>query len=354
MVQAAQKAKNLEMKENLVCFTQTDINLIHLIAYDLWSPLSAIQVCLEILQNESNISLKSRQKLLYTGIQNIKFLQDLVQNCIDLSQLNSEDSCEIFSFSNNALAKTLEKILPLYQVRNFNYLVKQQDLSWEKNESTLEYICKNDIAIISHELRTPLCTIQICLESLINSSQISNSHKEYEQEMLEIASNDLERLKQLVKDFFMLARLQNGQLYQHQEFVEFSAVIELAIIAFQNLRSGQKLPKISLELPVDLPKIKTDSDKLLEVIIKILDNSYKFTPSEGEIKIQVQHLKQDKEKLANLSIVKDNQFLEVIISDTGRGISPNNLKKVFNCFYQEENALQRTTNGSRKVRSNLF
>ena len=314
MVQAIQKAENLATKRNLELFSQREINFINIIAYEFWNPLSALQVCLETLKNESCICIKYKQKLVRMGIQNIKFLRDLVQNCLNFSQLKSEESSDFFCFQKNVLTKTLESILPLYQVRNFTYLVKQkqQNLSLkESKQIALEDIYRNNIAIISHELRTPLCTIQICLESLINSSEISNKYKEYEQEILEIASNDLDRLKQLIKNFFMLARLKNGQLYQHKEFIDISAVIELAIIAFKNQKSGYELPKINIELPFDLPKIKTDSDRLVEAIMKILDNAYKFTQPEGEIKIQVQQLKQKKEQLPNLSIVEDNQFLEV-------------------------------------------
>ena len=150
----------------------------------------------------------------------------------------------------------------------------------------------------------------------------------------------------MIKDFFTLARLQQGQLFYSQEFVELRVVLELAIAGLKIKKSGQFLPKINLKLPSYLPKIKTDEDRLVETITKLLDNACKFTDPQGEITIQVQVIKNNKEQLSNCFTERDDLFLEVIISDTGRGISPNNLQAIFNCFYQEENALKRTVNGT--------
>ena len=96
---------------------------------------------------------------------------------------------------------------------------------------------------------------------------------------------------------------------------------------------------------MDLPQIKTNEDRLVEAITKLLDNACKFTQPQGEITIQVQLLKRKTEQLSSVSRDQENQLLEVIISDTGRGIAPHNLKAIFNCFYQEENYLKRTVNG---------
>ncbi len=164
--------------------------------------------------------------------------------------------------------------------------------------------------------------------------------------MLKIALDDLERLRQLIKDFFTLARLQQGQLYYSQESVELLAILELAIAGLKIQKSGQFIPKINLKIPSNLPKIKTDEDRLVETITKLLDNACKFTEPQGEITIKVQLLKKNQEQLSSSFNYQDNLFLEVIIADTGRGISPNNLQAIFNCFYQEENALKRTVNGT--------
>jgi signal transduction histidine kinase len=78
--------------------------------------------------------------------------------------------------------------------------------------------------------------------------------------------------------------------------------------------------------------VRADGDWLVEVLAKLIDNACKFTPSSGKITIK--------------AISSVQETLEVIISDTGRGIEPNRLEIVFDRFYQEEGALRRTTGGT--------
>ena len=348
MTQAIKEARNLELQEKLVVFQRRETHLIRIVGYELWNPLSTIQVCLETLANESLMSTESKQILLDTAIQDVYYLRQLITECINASELESEGKRDRSGEIDNILQETLSGILPLYQVKDLAYLAKQKEQDLNSNEcpgETLEHIRHNFIAIVGHELRTPLCTIEVCLESLTLELETSHQDEAYQQEMLAIALNDLERLKQLIKNFFTLARLQQGQLYQHQEYVEVESILELALTGFKNKKSGHRLPTIRLELPLDLPKIKTNGDRLVEAITKLLDNACKFTQPQGEIIIQVQLLNKKTEQLSSLSRAEDNQLLEVIISDTGRGIAPHNLKAIFNCFYQEENALKRTVNG---------
>ena len=348
MAQAIKEARNLELQEELAVFQRRETNLIAIVGYELWNPLSTIQVCLETLANESLMSTESKQILLDTAIQDVYYLRQLITECINASELESEGKRDRSGEIENILQETLSGILPLYQVKDLAYLVKQKEQDLNSNEcqgETLEHIRHNFIAIVGHELRTPLCTIEVCLESLTLELETSDRDEAYQQEMLAIALNDLERLKQLIKNFFTLARLQQGQLYHHQEYVEVQSILELALTGFKNQKSGHRLPTIKLELPLDLPKIKTNGDRLVEAITKLLDNACKFNHPQGEITIQVQLLNKKTEQISSLSRVEDNQLLEVIISDTGRGIAPHNLEAIFNCFYQEENALKRTVNG---------
>ncbi len=347
MAQRTKQAQNPKWQEELVIFQRRETDLIAIVGYELWNPLSTIQVCLETLANESSISVESQQFLLDTAIQDVYDLRQLINECINVSELESEAERDRSREIANILQETLGEILPLYQVKDLAYLVKQkeQDLNFSEEEETLEHIRHNFIAIVGHELRTPLCTIEVCLESLTLQLEASEQDETYQKEMLAIALNDLERLKKLIKDFFTLARLQQGQLYHHQEYVEVSAILELALTGFKNQKSRRRIPRIKLELPLDLPKIKTNGDRLVEAITKLLENACKFTQPQGEITIQVQLRNRTTEQLSGLSKAEDNQLLEVIISDTGRGIAPHNLKAIFNCFYQEENYLKRTVNG---------
>ncbi|MBF2097203.1 MAG: GAF domain-containing protein [Gloeomargaritaceae cyanobacterium C42_A2020_066] len=187
----------------------------------------------------------------------------------------------------------------------------------------------NLIAIIGHELRTPLSTVQVCLESFASDPDMPAAPR---QEMLATAMQDTERLHKLIQDFLTLSRLESGRVRWHLEPITLQECVDLALSSLRARRHPETLPKLSLQLPEGLPLIRTDGEGIVEVLAKLLDNACKFTGPEGVITIQAGR--------------REAQMLEVVVSDTGRGIEPSQLEAVFDRFYQEENALRRTVGGT--------
>jgi DICT domain-containing protein/signal transduction histidine kinase len=187
----------------------------------------------------------------------------------------------------------------------------------------------NLVAITGHELRTPLSTIQVCLESLASEPDMS---PELRQVMLNTALTDAERMRKLVQDFLTLSRLESGRVEWHPEALSVQECVELAISNIRARRTEGERPKITVDIPEDLPLVRADGEWLVEALAKLLDNACKFTSPQGEVTIRTR--------------VNGSPMLEVTVSDTGRGIEPNRLEDVFDRFYQEEGALRRTTGGT--------
>lgn len=185
----------------------------------------------------------------------------------------------------------------------------------------------NLIAIIGHELRTPLSTIQVCLESL---SQEPDMLPELRSVMLDTALADAERLRTLVQDFLRLSHLESGRVKWAWESLDLKECIELAMSSIRSHQSD--LPQMITEIADDLPLIRVDGEWLVELLSKLLDNACKFTPATGTVTITVKST--------------NDHTLEVVISDTGRGIEPKRLEAIFERFHQEEGALRRTTGGT--------
>ncbi|MGF1602946.1 MAG: DICT sensory domain-containing protein [Thermosynechococcaceae cyanobacterium] len=191
----------------------------------------------------------------------------------------------------------------------------------------LEQTRSHLIAVVGHELRTPLSTIQVCLESLDQEPEMPG---EYRQALLEPALEDSERMRKLVQDFLILSRLEGEQLYDQTDWVQLQDSVDLALSAIQIGRPHRILPTVDIELMPDLPLIQVDSEGLGEVLRRLIDNACRFTEADGRVLIEA-HLQ--------------NSSLEVIISDTGRGIEPGNLQTIFDPFHQEENFLRRSVGG---------
>lgn len=187
----------------------------------------------------------------------------------------------------------------------------------------------NLIAITGHELRTPLSTIQVCLESLATEPDMP---WELRQVMLSTALSDSERMRKLVQDFLTLSSLESGQVQWHPESLSLEECVELALSRTRSRAAMEVQPKITSLVSEDLPLVRADGDWLVEVISKLLDNASKFTPPQGKITIT--------------AACRDDEIIQVTVTDSGRGIEPQRLELVFDRFYQEEGSLRRTVGGT--------
>jgi hypothetical protein len=139
-------------------------------------------------------------------------------------------------------------------------------------------------------------------------------------------------MQKLIQDFLTLSNLESGRVEWHPESLPLEECIELALSRVRARSSLEALPQIITKVPEHLPLVRADGDWLVEVLAKLLDNACKFTPPQGQIKIEAH--------------CNGGSMLEVTVADTGRGIEPNRLEVVFDRFYQEEGALRRTTGGT--------
>lgn len=195
--------------------------------------------------------------------------------------------------------------------------------------AALERTRSNLIAITGHELRTPLSTIQVCLESLATEPDMPQKLR---QTMLDSALEDAERMRKLVQDFLTLSRLESGRIEWNLESLSLEECIDLSLSSIHAQQNQDSYPEITVELPPRLPLVRADGEWLVEVLVKLLNNACKFAAADEVVMIRAHQ--------------RDDQLLEVVVADTGRGIEPDRLEVVFDRFYQEEGALRRTTGGT--------
>ena len=196
----------------------------------------------------------------------------------------------------------------------------------------VERVQSNLIAIVGHELRTPLTTIRVCLESLATEPHIPSEIKD---SLLDTALADTERLAQLIQNFLTLSKLEEGRAYQNIEPLTIDYALDLALRQIKTTARIENLPEIEIQLEPELPTVLADADGAIDVFNKLLDNACKFTPAEGKIIVT-----------SNVLETETENQLEIIISDTGRGIEPEQLETIFNRFAQSENYLRRTVSGA--------
>ena len=173
----------------------------------------------------------------------------------------------------------------------------------------------------SHELRTPLTAMQAIL-GMIRTKR--RSPEEYEQ-ALDDLSEEADRLRSLVENLLRLAR-DEKQIHAPHEPVDLSTLLQDVCDSMRPLAEAKRLSLIC-----DSPDHLTtpgDSDDLIRLFVNLLDNAIKYT-ERGEIKVNAK---------------KDGNHIVVIVTDTGIGISPEHLPRLFDRFYRVDQS--RNTRGA--------
>lgn len=182
---------------------------------------------------------------------------------------------------------------------------------------------KRFVADASHELRAPLTAIQGNLELL---KRHPDKPPAEQSEAVSEANREAERLAHLVADLLALARADAGVSLRRQR-VELDRVLLDSFSAAKHLASGQSIEIGALE-PV---LVEGDPDRLQELFLILLDNALRYTPADGRITLELRR----KERAA-----------EVTVRDTGVGIAPEDLPRVFERFYRADPARARDPGGT--------
>ncbi|MFO8038243.1 MAG: PAS domain S-box protein [Sodalinema sp.] len=185
------------------------------------------------------------------------------------------------------------------------------------------------IATVSHELRTPLTSVlgfaSIVLEKLEDKvfpllpqgDRQAQRHQERVRQNLNIIVSEAERLTTLINDVLDIAKMEAGKVEWNQEPLSVLEVLERAIAASSSLFERENLQLIT-DFPEQLPPVLGDGDRLIQVVINLLSNAVKFTET-GEITCRA---------------CCENSQIRVEVQDTGIGIAPEDLTKVFEKFKQ--------------------
>ncbi|MBU7587182.1 MAG: PAS domain S-box protein [Nostoc sp. TH1S01] len=181
------------------------------------------------------------------------------------------------------------------------------------------------LAVLSHELRTPLNPILGWI-TLLRTRKL-------DQEKTAIALETIERnaklQTQLIGDLLDISRILQGKLTLTISPVDLATIIAAAQETVR-LAAEAKSIEIYTEIPPDIPSFMGDASRLQQVVWNLLTNAVKFTPTGGEIKIK-------SESAAN--------YVQIQVSDTGKGITPEFLPYVFETFRQADSATTRKFGG---------
>ncbi|MBI3321527.1 MAG: response regulator [Candidatus Omnitrophica bacterium] len=172
------------------------------------------------------------------------------------------------------------------------------------------------ISMVSHELRTPLATIKEFAAILADkiAGPVTDSQRDY----LAIIKSNVDRLARIIDDLLDMAKIEAGRIVLNRGVVEIEPLLDQVVQSIWPLANNKHIA-LELKLPDKLPPIFADADKVTQVLTNLVSNAVKFTAESGRVTI---------------SLTEQANDIEFRVADTGVGIAPGDLPKLFEKFQQ--------------------
>lgn len=175
---------------------------------------------------------------------------------------------------------------------------------------------KQMTADIAHDLRTPLTVIAGYVESMRDGVLRPTP------ERLELIYEEIERLQNLVGDLKMLSQMDAGELPLHPQPIAPRALLEHAAAPFQH-RAGQQSVALEVEAEENLPMLRVDEARMMQVFGNLLVNSLRYTPAGGTIRLQA-------------AAGEEDGKVTLRVQDTGSGVPADELPFIFDRFHRAD------------------
>ncbi len=216
--------------------------------------------------------------------------------------------------------------------RAIRYAVERQGLLRAleiSQKQQLEF--KNQfLSHVSHELRTPLTCIHQYVTLILDG--LAGPVAPDQSDHLKTVLKSVNQLHAMIRDLLEATRAESGKMRVEPRCISLRELIQQAVTM---LRPTADEKKIGLEIGLDqrLPLVHADPDRVLEVLINLLDNAIKFTPSDGSVLVKA------------CMVEADPGYVYISVSDSGRGINPEAKALIFERLYQDPNSVDNNRSG---------
>jgi two-component system phosphate regulon sensor histidine kinase PhoR len=166
-------------------------------------------------------------------------------------------------------------------------------------------------------LRTPLASMKSVIETL-RGGAVHN--EKAAREFLALADGEVDRLVQMVEELLELSRIESGDVPLTRRPVDLAAALARAVERLR-VRAERQGLRLTLQVAPGLPPITGDAERLERVAVNLIQNALNFTPAGGSI---------------NVSACREDGAVTVRVRDTGVGIAPEDLPRIFERFYKAD------------------
>jgi two-component system phosphate regulon sensor histidine kinase PhoR len=188
------------------------------------------------------------------------------------------------------------------------------DITREKEISQM----KNDfVSHVSHELKTPLASITAYSEMLADGEA---DDEQTRKQFYSVIQNQAKRLNRLIEDILNISRIESGLIKVEKKPVSLTILIEEQLQMIKGYAEEKNI-KVIAQKPIVYDQVYADRDMISQVIVNLLSNAIKYTPSGGSVTIET-------------AVDETAGIARVIVTDTGVGIPPDEIGRIFDKFYR--------------------
>lgn len=215
-----------------------------------------------------------------------------------------------FNYLRRAIKKAEEKLFLEQENKRLIEILKRNNEELER----LNNMKSKFLSMASHDLSNSLMTLQISFEMLSSTLKPDAEQKK----KMDFINSSILQISRLINDLVDWASIEQGKFRLEKNYFEIDKIIE-EIIVGPKVRALQKNIEVSMHAAKDLKMICADKRRISQVILNLLENAIRHTPRGGHISV---------------SIDKMEDSACVSVKDTGEGIDPSELPKLFQSFYQ--------------------
>lgn len=238
---------------------------------------------------------------------------------------NRESTSSRFTLLNKKIDELAKEIQQRQRAEEDRAKLLVQEQNARMEAERLNRLKDEFLSTVSHELRTPL-------NAILGWSQILRTAKADEGRMnraLETIERNARSQAQLIDDLLDISRIITGKIRLNVQAVGLLSVIEAAIDTVRPAADAKKIRLRSVLDPAAGP-ILGDAERLQQIVWNLLSNAIKFTPKRGRVQVYLQRI---------------NSHIEIVVADTGQGISAEFLPHVFERFRQADGSTTRSFGG---------
>ncbi len=191
--------------------------------------------------------------------------------------------------------------------------------------SSVEMMRRSFIANVSHELKTPMTTIAGFIDGMLDGTIPPEKQSHY----MKIVSDEVKRLSRLVRSMLDLSRIDSGELKMNAVNMDLTEIVGSVLVSSEQRIEQKRLTITGLE-DCERHEICGDYDLMNQVLYNLLDNAIKFTNEGGNIDVR---------------IYQENGRAHVCIRNSGDGIPPEEMPRIFERFYKSDRSRSLDKNG---------